>query len=74
MKCTILGCPGEYEHRLVTKSFKHKTQIIVLDEIPADICSVCGDVLIHPETFNRIQTMLTNGHDPDGSVPMYKYA
>jgi YgiT-type zinc finger domain-containing protein len=74
MKCTIQGCPGTYEPQLVTRSFKRRDKIIVLDGVPAEVCAVCGDVLIRPDTVEHIEKLLRERHDPDGSVPLYRYA
>ena len=74
MKCSIKDCKGSYEDKLVTKSLRVKGKIIVLDSVPAEICGVCGDVLFKPETMIRIEEILKEGHQPDGSAPIYKYA
>ncbi len=47
MKCSIDGCPGEYEARKVMHAGRHEGQVI--DHVPADACSVCGDVLPKPD-------------------------
>jgi YgiT-type zinc finger domain-containing protein len=74
MKCVNTGCPGKYEDQNLTKSFRIKDKIIVLDLIPAEICNVCGDVLLKPETVQRIEQMLVEGLEPTSSAPVYKYA
>jgi hypothetical protein len=55
------------------RSFKRRDKIIVLDGVPAEVCWVCGDVLIHPDTLEHIERLLRDRHDPDGSVPLYRY-
>lgn len=73
MKCTIQGCPGNYEPQLITRSFKRRDKITVFDGVPAEVCSVCGDVLIHPDTIQHIEKLLHDRPNPDGSVPLYRY-
>ena len=50
MKCSIKGCPGMYEERLIVHTVRFRGQTIVIDHVPAEVCSVCGDVLLTPET------------------------
>lgn len=44
MKCSIKGCPGEYEERQIIHPVRYHGQVIVIDHVPAEVCSVCGDV------------------------------
>ena len=74
MKCTIQGCSGEYENKLIVKSFKRNDKIFVLDGIPAEVCTVCGDILIRPDTLSKVEKMIAGPHDPNDTVPLYKYA
>lgn len=74
MKCSIKGCPGEYEQRLVVHTVRHKGQVIVIDHVPADVCTVCGDVLFRPETIRRIERLLETTGRPNATVPLYEYA
>lgn len=74
MKCTITGCPGEYEERKIVHPVRHKSQVIVIDHVPADICSICGDVLLKPETIRQIEDMLQTASQPTRTVPLYEYA
>ena len=55
MKCTMQGCPGEYEARTVVHTVKRRGEVIVIDHVPAEVCGVCGDVLLAPETVRRIE-------------------
>ncbi len=74
MKCSIEGCPGEYEERKIVHTVRYKEQVIVIDHVPAEVCSVCGDVLLKPETVRRIETLLRTATRPVGTVPLYEYA
>ena len=74
MGCSIDGCPGEYEARKVMHTVRHEGQVIVIDHVPADVCSVCGDVLLKPDTVRRIQTLLQEKHQPASTVPLYEFA
>lgn len=74
MNCSLQGCPGEYEHREVTHTVRHKGRIIVIDHVPAEVCSICGDILLAPETVVHIEALLRNASEPARTVPLYEYA
>jgi len=74
MKCSIEGCPGEYEAGTVVHTVRHHGQVTVIDHVPADVCSACGDVLLRPETVRRIEALLQDERQPVGAVPLYDSA
>ena len=74
MKCSLKGCSGQYEAKLIVHPVRHRGQVIVIDHVPAEVCSVCGDVLLKPETVRRIEEMLKAAGKPARTVPLYKYA
>jgi YgiT-type zinc finger domain-containing protein len=74
MECSIEGCPGEYEDRKIVHTVRYQGQIIVIDQIPAQVCPVCGDVLLEPETVRRIERLLRTETHPVSTVPLYEYA
>jgi hypothetical protein len=53
---------------------RYRGQIIVIDHVPAEVCSVCGDVLLKPETVRRIEELLRTAAQPARTVPLYEYA
>lgn len=74
MKCSIEGCPGEYEGQKIIHTIRYHGQVIVIDHVPAEVCSVCEDVLLKPETVRRIESLLQASAPAVGSVPLYEYA
>ena len=74
MKCSIDGCPGTYESDTVVHTVRHVGHVIVIDHVPAEICSVCGDVLLTPETVRRIEVLIEQRREPTTTVPLYEYA
>ena len=74
MKCSIEGCPGEYEERKIVHTVCYQEQVTVIDGVPAEVCSECGDVLLRPETVRRIEALLRTASCPVRTVPLYKYA
>jgi HTH-type transcriptional regulator/antitoxin MqsA len=74
MNCSIQGCPGEYESKEITHTVRHKGRIVVIDHVPAEVCSICGDVLLEPETVRHIEALLRKSAEPARTVPLYEYA
>ena len=74
MKCSIEGCPGTYGLDSVVHTVRHAGQVVVIDRVPADVCSVCGDVLLAPDTVRRIEVLLQEQRETATTVPRYEYA
>lgn len=74
MNCNIQGCPGDYELREITHTIRHKGRIVVIDHVPAEVCSTCGDVLLTPHTVRHIEALLRTASEPARTVPLYEYA
>lgn len=74
MNCSIQGCPGEYEKREIVHTVRFRGEIIVFDRVPAEVCSVCGDTLLAPETVRRIESLLKAKRRPSKSAPVFEFA
>lgn len=73
MKCTIEGCPGDYEDRRIAHLVRREGRAVVIDNVPAEVCDVCGDVLLGPETVRHIERLLQRKDKPDSTVPLFEY-
>ncbi len=73
MKCNITGCVGEYEIQNITHTVQPKGKVMVIDHVPAEVCSHCGDVLLRPETLRHIEKLISSLASPARSVPLYEY-
>ena len=40
MKCSFKDCKGELEMRLVVHAIKHNGNIVVIENVPAEVCKV----------------------------------
>ena len=58
MRCSISDCPGEYEQRDIVHTVRYQGQVIVVDHVPAEVCTVCGDILFKAETVRRIEDII----------------
>ena len=74
MNCSIEGCPGEYEASTIMHTVRHKGRVVVIDHVPADVCSFCGDALLKPDTVRRIEGLLQEHGRPATTVPLCEFA
>ena len=74
MKCSLEGCPGEYEEQRILHALRHQGQIVVIDGVPAEVCSVCADVLLGPEALRHIERLLARKPPPVSTALLYQYA
>jgi YgiT-type zinc finger domain-containing protein len=71
--CSVHGCPGVYEKREITHTVRHGGDLMVIDHVPAEVCGVCGDVLLRLEIVRGLEGLLENGSKPTRTVPVYEY-
>ena len=74
LKCSIERCPGEYEAKDITHTVRHKGEVTVIDHVPAEVCSSCGDALLNLDTVRRIESLLEGERRPSATVPLYEFA
>lgn len=73
MRCINEGCPGEYEQREVVHTVHQGNRIIVIEHVPAEVCTICGDVLFTPDTVRKIEMLRHTGEAPIRTVPLYDF-
>ena len=73
MDCTIQGCEGEYEEQFIVHTIRHNERLVVFDNVPAEVCGVCGDTLLSSIAMRRIDAMLNDDTRPTGVVPLYDF-
>lgn len=73
--CSVQGCPGEYEPQKVVHTVRHRGEILVIENVPAEVCTVCVDVLFTPETLRRIEQIIRERRQPAvRHAPVYQFA
>lgn len=70
--CSISGCPGEYAIQKVPHMVKHDDHMVLIENVPAEVCSVCGDTLLDIGTIEAIEILLQNPGPPVHTVPAYE--
>lgn len=73
-KCPF--CGGKLEKKTVTHPQSYQGKIYILENIPAEICSQCGEVLLQPEVLEKVQQLIWSGAAPryTAKVPVYDLA
>ncbi len=74
MKCSVKGCPGYYEQKRIVHTIKREDDVLVFDNVPADVCDVCSDTLLSPETVRGIEELVHHGRRPERQAPVYSYS
>jgi len=73
MKCSIQGCPGQYERRLIVHVVKRGKDVLVFEDVPAEVCDVCSDSLLTPETIRHLEALMRQRTEPRSHAPVYAY-
>lgn len=74
MKCSIKGCIGEYQEKMIVHTVSRKNDIFIFEHVPADVCSVCGDTIFKPDIVRRLESLIQQKNKPKRFVPLYEYA
>ena len=69
-------CGGAMEKRTITHPQEYKGKLIILENVPAEVCFQCGEVLLHPDVLERMQEVVWSKTAPKrtASVPVYDLA
>ena len=69
-KCTLQGCEGHYERRLISHVFTHNGTSVVIEGIPALVCDVCGDTILEWNVVQQLLTELEEQRQPVRFAPV----
>jgi YgiT-type zinc finger domain-containing protein len=65
MNCIVQGCPGEMEARRIVHTFVRRGKPIVIEDLPAHVCPVCGYTVLDIEVMDMLFAF-----DPDQAAPV----
>ncbi len=71
--CHMPNCPGEYEDRKIVRATRFGGQLIVIEGVPAEVCSFCGDTLFTPDTSATLERVVRTPPQPVAMLPLYRY-
>lgn len=73
MKCSIQGCPGVYTNTTIIHTVCQDDEVSVIENVPAEVCTVCGDTLLKPDTIRHIESLLREKKQPERMIPLFEY-
>lgn len=73
MRCNFKGCRGEHERKLVSQVFSRAGKSLVIKDIPAEVCSLCGDTILDPDTAEQLEEILEQQGKPQELIPVYLF-
>jgi len=73
MNCTFCGAPTKSCN--TTFICEQDEGYLVVEDVPAEVCSQCGEKTFSPEVTDRILSLARNGERPEKTltVPIYHY-
>ena len=72
MKCTVQGCPGEMEPRKIVHTFVRKGKPIVVEDLPAYVCPICGYTVLDLEVLDTLFALDPETATPVGQAPVFR--
>lgn len=69
-------CGGELQEKTITHPQEYKGKVVILENVPAEVCRQCGEVLLRPDVLERVQEVVWSEVAPKrtASVPVYDLA
>jgi YgiT-type zinc finger domain-containing protein len=66
-------CKGDLEERLIRYVSEHSDRVTVIENVPAAVCTQCGEKVIRPRVAERIQRLVWEHPSPERTleVPVY---
>lgn len=70
-KCPF--CGGALVEQGIRYPQVYQGRIVILENVPAEVCRQCGEVLLRPETLERVQKLVWEDAPPShiDQVPVY---
>ena len=66
-----------YEEQKILHTVRHDGKVIVIENVPAEVCDTCGDILLSGDTIRRLERILSDNDlskKPPKQAPVYSYA
>jgi len=69
-------CGGELVSGKTTLEIWHKGDLVIIRDVPADICQQCGEAYLSVETSEQLDRFLDEHHryKPERYIPVPQYA
>ena len=71
MKQCLQGCPGHTRSDIVTRVFQRTESLVevILENIPAEVCQMCGRAFFSKEVVRGIDRVLLPFHGTHRTIP-----
>jgi len=74
MKCIVQGCPGEMEQRWIVHTFMRGGKPIVVEDLPALVCPVCGYTVLDLRVLDTLFALDPATEQPVSQAPVFRFA
>ena len=66
-------CGGRLVEKRITHPQLYQGSIVILENVPAEVCGQCGEVLLRPGVLERLQELTWSEQAPEriAQVPVY---
>lgn len=73
MRCNI--CGGKYVEKRITYTIEIDNKFILVENVPAKVCSQCGEELFSPDTVEKLQKTVWSKIKPRRIIqtPVYNF-
>ncbi|MEX1254439.1 MAG: YgiT-type zinc finger protein [Dehalococcoidia bacterium] len=74
MRCHV--CKGDFEERLIRYVQDYKRMVVIIENVPAHVCTQCSEQVLRPEVVDKIQQIVWKQPAPKrkAAVPVYDLA
>jgi YgiT-type zinc finger domain-containing protein len=75
-KCRSCLSSGTYEDRLTSQPLKFNGQVVIFENVPAQVCRQCGETLFGAEVVKLMEDLGRGERPPTrmDRVPVYDFA
>ena len=70
-RCPI--CGGMLEAKRVAFPQEYNDAIVIVENVPAEVCRQCGEVMLRPEVLEGLQELVWSGSKPSRTVSVAVY-
>lgn len=74
-KCSV--CKAKLEEKKITYTQELEGKVYVVSDVPALVCTQCGEQYLSPETVDRIQEVIEKGEQkklkPVQQIPVFHF-
>lgn len=75
-RCSV--CKGNLIYKKITYTQELEGKVYVVNDVPALVCSQCGEQYLSPEIVDRIQKVIEKGEQkklkPIQQIPVFHFA